>query len=168
MSEKDKVYKGKFKTSGIFNFKDFYEYFFDVFMEANYDVFETGYIEKLRGDTKEINLTWTATNKVSNYFDFVIDTRWILLGLKKVKVKKDGQEETMDSGSMEVSFTATLIKDPSNQWDNSILKTFRWIYDKFIIKERINQYEIKLYEDVNEFINDAKAYLAIEGRNIPL
>ena len=163
MPENDRVYKGKIKQSGIFNFKDFYEFLYDTFMDENYDVFESKYSEKLKGDSKDVTINWEATKEISSYFHFVIKIEWIILGMKKVKVKKDGQDITMDSGAMEVSFTADLVKDPGDSWKK--IKYLRYIYDNFIARDRINDYEVKLFEEVNEFIAHGKSFLAIEGQH---
>lgn len=166
MVEKDKIYKGKVRQSGIFNFKDFYEFLYDYFMDENYDLFETKYVEKLKGESKDLEIKWTATKEVSDYFRFEVFSHWIILGMKKVKVKKEGEEVIMDSGTIEIKFEAILQKDWENRWESHpFWKFLRGLYDRYIIRSRVDNYEIKLFEEINEIISQAKSFLAIEGQH---
>ena len=72
---------------------------------------------------------------------------------------------SMDSASMEIDFTAELIKDPDDEWKKSYLAYMRELYDEYIIKARIEDHEVKIFEEVNDIINSMKAYLAIEGQH---
>ncbi|MEK6914217.1 MAG: hypothetical protein AABW83_01060 [Nanoarchaeota archaeon] len=166
MSEKDSIYKGKIIQKGIFNFKDVYGFLYDYLVDENYDVTETKYVEKLEGNTKNLEIIWNATKEVSDYFKFEITATWAVLGLKKVKVKKDDQEIVMDSGSIEIKFTASLIKDYESRWENnSVLKFMRGMYDRYIIRSRIDSYEVKIWGEVNEITTQTKSFLAIEGQH---
>jgi len=167
MSEKDRIFKGKIKQKGIFDFKEFYQYIYNAFVDEQYHVHETKYFEKAGrdGESKDVIIFWTATRQMSGYFTFQIKLEWQILGLKKVKVKKDGQEASMESGSVEIKFFVDLIKDAGNKWNSSFLKALRRIYDRYIIKTRIEDHELKLYEHANDIIANAKAFLAIEGQH---
>ena len=167
MAEKDRIFKGKLKQKGIYNFKDFYDFLYSYLMDENYDVFETKYVEKISGDSKDVEIIWKATKEVSDYFKFEISAHWIILGMKKVKVKKEGQEVTMDSGTMEINFEGSIYKDFENRWENNAFwKFMRGLYDRYIIRSRIDDYNVKLFEEVNELIAQAKSFLAIEGQHV--
>jgi len=166
MAETDTVFKGKVKQTGIFNFKDIYGFLYDYLMEEKYDVHESLYQEIVKpGDTKELHITWVATQPISDYFKFEIKASWLILGMKKIKVKKGNEEVAMNSGSVEITFTANLVKDHNNAWKNSGFKFLRDMYDKFFIRTIIEDYQIKLYEDVNDAIVQAKSFLTIEGQH---
>ncbi|MBS3081061.1 hypothetical protein J4221_06315 [Candidatus Pacearchaeota archaeon] len=165
MAEKDRVYKGKFKQGGIFSFKDFYEFLYDYLMDENYDIFEDKYVEKLKGESKNLEIKWTATKEVSDYFRFELNLYWIVLDLKKVKVKKNGEEIVMDSGIIEVKFDAFIVKDYEHRWESHpFWKFLRGAYDRYIIKSRADDYEINLFKEVTEIIAQAKSFLATEGQ----
>jgi hypothetical protein len=168
MAEKDKVFKGKVKHVGPFAFKEFYDFLYNVLMDEGFAVFESKYEEVNKGESKDLHLFWegkkNATSK-KGYFQFKIDMTWLILAMKKIKVKKDGQEVSMESGSLEITFTATLIKDPDSEWDNTFMKKLRETYDKYIIRSRIEEYEEELSEKMNEIIATMKSYLAIEGQH---
>lgn len=164
--EKDRIFSGKVSQRGIFNFKDFYEFLYDYLTDENYDVFEEKYSEKIDGDSKSVEIKWTATKEISDYFKFEISLFWRITGMKKVKVKKEGNEITMDSASIEIKFDAVLVKDYENRWEtNAVFKFLRGLYDRYIIKTRIDDYEVKLFQEINELISQTKSFLAIEGQH---
>jgi len=165
MVEKDTVFKGKLKQTGIFNFKDLYEFLYDYLLDENYDVFEEKYVEKIEGDSKNLEIKWTAIKEVSDYFRFEIVIYWFVVGMKKIKVKKEGKEITMDSGTIDVKFQAILQKDYENRWENRpTIKFLRGLYDRYIIKSRVDDYELKIFQEINEIIAQMKSFLSIEGK----
>ena len=77
MAEKDKLYKSKVKQTGVFNFNDLYEFLYDYLSDQNYDIFEDKYVEKLKGDSKDLEIKWTAKKSVSDYFAYEISAYWL-------------------------------------------------------------------------------------------
>ena len=85
--------------------------------------------------------------------------------MKKIKIKKEDKEVNMNSGLVEVNFTAVLVKDYEHKWeDKPIWKFLRGIYDRYIIRSRIEKYEDKIKEEVEELIAQMKSFLAIEAK----
>lgn len=165
MAEQDVQFKGKIKQAGIFNFKDFYSFAYDWLREEDYDVIEKTYSEKVIGDSKDLQIIWECQRKISDYFKFLIKMTWSIWGLKKIKVKKEGKETTMDTGLIEIKFQAILIKDYENRWENHpFWKFLKGMYDRYIIRARIEEYEDKLLAEVNELIVECKSFLAIEAQ----
>lgn len=164
--ERDRVFSGKIKHKGIFSFKDFYEFLYDYLMDENYDVFEDKYVEKIEGESKNVEIKWTAIKEISDYFRFEITIYWLIQGMKKIKVKKEDREVTMDSGTTELKFEAILVKDYENRWEsNAFLKFLRGIYDRYIIRTRIDDNELKLFEEINELTAQTKSFFALEGQH---
>ena len=71
----------------------------------------------------------------------------------------------MQNGTLEINFDAVLVKDHGNKWNKGFLKSMREIYDNYIIRERIEDYEVHLFEEVNDLIATVKTFLAIEGQH---
>jgi len=166
MAEKDSIFKGKVKQAGIFDFKEFYSFLYDWLAGEGYNVVEKTYSEKVAGDAKDIDINWEAKKKVSDYFRFVIKVDWKILGMKKIKVKKEDKEVSMNSGLVELKFNAVLVKDYENKWeDHPFWKFLRGIYDRYIIRSRIDDYEDKLTEETDELIAQCKSFLAIEAKH---
>jgi hypothetical protein len=166
MSESHIIYKGKLKQVGIFVFKDFYNFVYDWLKEENYDVFEKHYKEIFEKNGKKIEVLWEAHKPISDYFEFSMTLQWRLLGIKDIEVQKEGKKEKMDSGTIEIIFKqVSLVKDFQNNWKSKFWKFFRNIYDSFIIRNRIEDYEIKLLEETDELISQCKAFLSLAAQH---
>jgi len=164
MAEKDKVIENKLKRDGIFDFKETYKFIYRWLNEENYDISEDKYQETVAGDAKDIEIKWTATKKISDYFKFEIVLSWRILRLVNVEAEKDGRKLKMNKGSFELKVKGTVIKDYEGRWENRpAMKFLRGVYDRYVIRGRIEQYEDKLIKDVNDLIEETKSFLTIEG-----
>lgn len=165
MAEKDKVLAEKIKHTGIFNFSELYEFLYDWFYDEQYKIREKKYSEKILGDSKTIEIEWENERKVSDYFKFQLKLTWLITGLKKIEVKKEDQKVTMNSGTIEIKFSAMIIKDYENRWENQpFWKFLRGVYDRYIIRSRIDYYEDRVEDDLREIVSQTKAFLALESR----
>ena len=165
MAEKDTVCSGKVAQKGIFNFKDFYAFTYDWLVGGGYKVVEKKYSEEITGDSKKIEIKWEAKKKISDYFRFVINVDWKVIGLKEAEVVKEGKKVKMNTGQPEIKVTAILVKDYEHRWeDQPLWKFLRGVYDRYIIKSRIEEYQDKLKEEAEEFIAQCKSFLALEGK----
>ena len=91
---------------------------------------------------------------------------WIILGMKSIEVQKEGKKVKMDTGTIEIKFKAILQKDYEGRWENrAIWKFLRGVYEKYIIRSRIDDYEIRLFQQIEEYLSQAKAFLALEGQH---
>ena len=159
------MYKGKIKQGGIFHFKDFYSFTYDWLISEDYDLIEKKYSEKVVGDAKELEIIWEAYKKISDYFRFVIKMRWLILGMKDVEVQREGKKVKMNSGVLEVTFQAILEKDYEGRWeDRPMWKFLRGVYDRYIVKSRIDKYEDKVVLELISLIDQSKAFLALEAK----
>jgi len=165
MAEKDTIFSGRVIQKGIFNFKDFYSFAYDWLIGEGYNVTEKKYEEEISGDSKKVEIKWEAKKKISDYFTFLIKVHWRFLQLKEIEVVKEGKKEKMNSGTAEIKPQAILVKDYEHRWeDQPIWKFLRGIYDRYIIKSRIDEYEDKLKEEIEEFLAQCKSYLSLEGK----
>lgn len=167
MGEKDKLFESKIKSSGIFDFAEFYKFCYDwLTEETELNIFsEDKYVEKLSGDSKNIDIEWTGKRKVTDYFRFEMKVKFRIIGLKKIEITRDGRKQKTNEGSVEVSIKSSLERDYEGKYETGPFKRFlRGVYDKWIIPGRIDQMEDKLVGDSNEFLEEAKAFLALEGK----
>jgi hypothetical protein len=165
MSEKDTIYSGKIKDkSAIFDFGELYGFIYTWFIDEDYKFQEDQYSEKVTPKGKEVEIDWTAKKKISDYFRFAFKIKWRILGLKDVEVEKDGAKVKMNKGSLEIKITAVLEKDYENNWEKSpFLKFLRNIYNKYVIRGRIDLYEEKIYSQADDILAEIKAFLSLEG-----
>jgi hypothetical protein len=165
MAEKDTQYTSKVKDSGIFDFQELYNFLYDWLLGEGYSLTEKKYTEKIEGDAKKVEINWEGKKKVSDYFQFIIKADWRVLGMKSIEVQREGKKIKMNSGNLEIKFTAVLVKDYESRWEDApIWKFLRGIYDKYLIRNRIEQYEEKIISEVEEMIAQTKAFLALEGK----
>jgi len=165
MVEKDALFKSKIKHSGIFDFKETYRVLFEWLMDQGYDVNEKGYKEVIgAGGAKEIEIEWEAYRKVSDYFQFFMAVRWHIMGMTSVEVEIDGVKQKMNKGQFEIEVRTVLLKDYEDRWSTKpIIKFLRTFYDKYLLKERVEQYEGKLIGEMDEFVSQCKAFLNLTG-----
>ena len=165
MVEKDNVFSGKIRQVGIADFKEFYRFCFMWLVNEDYWVVEKNYTEKIQATGKEIEIEWNASRKISDYFRFALKINWRIIGMKDVEVEKNGDKLKMNKGDFEVKVSAVLEKDYENKWEDSpFLKWLRTAYDRYLIRSRIENYENKIFDEANEFLAQAKAFLAVEGK----
>ena len=85
--------------------------------------------------------------------------------MTNVEVEIDGSKEKMNKGQLEIKFKSVLLKDYRESWtSNPFIKFLRTFYDKYLIKERLEQYEGKLIGDMEEMIAECKSFLALTGK----
>ena len=166
MSEKDTIFASKIKSTGIFSFKDFYKFCYDWLSEETIlDISEDKYVEKLSGDLKNIEIEWTGTREITDYFKFEIKVKFRIDTLKNVEINQDGKKIKTNEGAAEVSVKGTLVRDYKGKFEaNAFYKFLRGIYERWVIPSRIKEYETKLLGDCDEFLSQAKAYLDLEGK----
>ena len=165
MTEKDNVFSGKIRQKGIFDFKEFYRFCYMWLVDKEYWVIEKNYTERINPNGKEVEIEWDASRKISDYFRFKLKVAWRILGMKDVQVEKEGDKIDMNKGDAEIRLTAYIEKDYESRWEsNAFFKFLRGAYDRYIIRGRIDQYEDKIFEEAEEFLAQAKAFLAIEGK----
>ncbi len=164
MVEKDKLTSEKVKFSGLFDFKDTYQFVHSWVTEEGYSVEEEKYQESIKGDSKDIEIIWNCKLKISDYFRAVLKLKWRVVGLKKTEAEKDGRRIQMDSGTVEIKISGILERDYQNKWDKSPgLRFLRGIYDKYIVEGSLKGYRGKVVGDVDALVEETKSFLAITG-----
>ncbi|MEM4647926.1 MAG: hypothetical protein QXO12_01280 [Candidatus Pacearchaeota archaeon] len=164
MGEIDKIYETKIKYGGIFDFKNVYTLIFEWLSDMGYFVVEKEYSEKIKAEGKEIEIKWTCTKKVTDYFRFIINVNWRIDNLQEIEITKEKKIRT-NKGNIEIKFSAILERDWQNKYEVSPFHKFlRAVYEKYIIPNRIEQMEEKVTEEVLDIVNNVKAYLILEGK----
>ncbi|MBS3084702.1 hypothetical protein J4411_02205 [Candidatus Pacearchaeota archaeon] len=166
MSEKDEIYSSKISYDGIFNFREFYTFCHNwLTEESGLEVVETEYSEKIAGPAKEIKFKWTATKDVTDYFRFEIKIGFSVRPLTEIEVNQGGEKVKTNKGKIEIKVTANLERDYDGKFETSgKMKIWRGIYEKWIISQRVAEFEDKLSGMSDEFLGQAKSFLALEGK----
>ena len=168
MAEKDKLFSSKIKYNGIFSFGDFYKFCFEWLRDETGledSLIEEKYAEKLSGDSKNIDVEWSGSKKMTDYFKMEVKVAFRIIGLTNIEVTDGNRKIKTNKGSVEVSIKGTLVKDYQSRFEKSAIQKFlRGIYEKTVIPSRVSEYEGKVMGDCDEFLAQAKAYLDLEGK----
>jgi hypothetical protein len=166
MAEKDTVYSSKIKYGGIFNFKDLYSFCYTwLSEEMGLSVAEEEYSEKLSGPAKNIDIKWTGSAKVSDYFAFQVKVEFKFLNLTEVEVTQNGNKIKTNKGEVTMKVKGILVKDYEGKFETTAkMKLWRGIYEKWIISGRVKEYEDKLAGGCDVFIGQTKAFLDLSGK----
>lgn len=166
MAEKEQIFSSKVKYRGLFNFSDTYKFAYDwLSEEKGFDLAETAYKEKIKGDSKDIEIEWKGSSKATDYFKFEIKVEMKIMGLSDVEVVQDGKKMKTNNGEIEVKIKGTLIRDYNGKFETTATQKFmRSIYEKWVIPSRIEEYEGKLIGMCDEFLAQMKAFLDLTGK----
>ena len=165
MGQKKEVYKEKLKQTGYWDYTQVYNMLFEWLKDSGYKITEDLYNEKLSSGGKEVIIKWTATRKVTDYFKYEIILDWHILGMKDAEVEIDGKKVNTNKGEIEIVFKGNILKDYEKRWeDKPTWKFLRGIYEKYVIRETVDEFEDDLEDDVRDIIKDLKAFLRIPGK----
>ena len=167
MPEKETIFSSKIKYTGIFSFKDFYKFCYDWLKdETGLDpLAEDKYTEKIDGAEKKIEIKWTGKKKLTDYFRFDVEIEMKIEKLKEIEVNQGGAKVKTNQGAVEVAIKGILVRDYEGKFETTAFKKFlRGIYEKWVIPSRIDEYQAKISTESDKFLNQAKAYLDLEGK----
>ena len=166
MAEKDTIFTSTIKNAGIFNFKGFYLFCHEwLTEETELDLTEKKYEEKIKGDEKDIIIDWIGVRKLTDYFRLDMKVKFTVRSMKDVEVSQNGINIKTNEGSVKVKVQGILVRDYDGKFETTVFKKFlRSIYEKWVITSRIEEMEGKIVEESDKFLNQAKAYLDLEGK----
>lgn len=165
MAESKQVIKEVIKNKGFFNYSDLYAFCYNWLKDEGFGIAEKEYVEKVSGFGKEIMIEWEAGKKVTDYFQNKIKLKWHILGLQDAEVERDGKKEKTNKGDLKMTFSAEIVRDYEDRWETTkTWKFLRSIYEKYIIRTTVDEYEDRLNGTAESFVEDVKAYLMLEGR----
>ena len=167
MAEKDTIFSSTIKFAGIFTFKDFYQFCYDwLTEETGLEMAEIKYEEKIKGEKKDIEVKWEGDKKITDYFRFDIQIGIKMTGMEDVEVMKEGIKIQTNKGYLQkLEVKGILTRDYDGKFETTASKKLmRSIYEKWVIPSRIDEMEDKVAEDCDKFLNQAKAWLDLEGK----
>ncbi len=166
MPEEEIMFSSKVKYNGIFSLKDFYQFCYDwLTQQTLLLLIEDQYTEKLKGEMKDLEIKWTGTRKVTDYFKFKIGVNFRINDLANVEVIQDNIKMKTNKGTVEVGVKGTLMRDYEGKFERGAFRKFlRGVYEKWVIPSRVEQFKERIIFDCDEFLGQAKAWLDLEGR----
>lgn len=166
MVEKDNIVKESVKYAGLGDFKAGYAYARRWLDEEGYTVIEDKYSEKISGNAKEIEVNWTASKKLTDYYKSVLKFTWRILGMTDVEVEIEGKRKNMNKFvELLIETKGILEKDYDNKWEPSAFQKFlKDIYQKYVVIERTREKEDEVKNTVQSFKEEMKAFFELSGR----
>lgn len=166
MAEKNIIIKEKLKYAGYGDFKTIYSYAHDWLKGEQFSVVEESYTEKVKGSTKDIDISWAASKAITDYFKIDLALKWRVLGMEDVEVEVDGKKKKMNKFSeISIDIKGTLVKDYTNQWNKSATtKFFKELYNKYVIPARTGEMSGEVGKVVQDFKEEMKALLELTGK----
>ena len=151
----------RIKDNTIFSLTELYKLLYRWFELHQYAFQEREYRDEDQGNGKKhIEIKWYAEKRIDNYFKYIIEIDFLILGLRDIEIEKDGVKVNTNKGDIEMRIKSYVLKDYDATWERSpIMRFFREVYDKRIIKGRIEEYEDELYEETYQVMDEAKAFL---------
>ena len=151
----------KIKDRSIFSLDELYKMLYRWFELYSYNFQEQEYKDEDMGEGKKhIEIRWYAEKKISDYFKFVIEVNFLIIGLESAEIEKEGVKHQTNRGEIEIRIKSYIEKDYDAKWEGSAIMGFlRNVYDKYVIKSRIEGLESMLYEETYRFMDEAKAFL---------
>ena len=153
----------KLKWQGVTDFDQFYKRlkFFIVDDEgfAEQEKLEKKYIQKAKSDgSQDLEILWIADKKKPNeFFKFVIEVQFRVLGMESVEVQKGDVKIKMKKGTFELKISAYL--ESTEKWD--ALQGLQKTYERMIMKKRMEEFLGVLYSKAMGLHNLAKNFLGL-------
>ncbi len=166
MQEKITIVPGiKVKWRGIFDMAELYKHMklwldYQGYGNEEKTFQEEKFVQRIKGDSQQLEIRWNAHKDVSDYFAFVIKTGFFVLGLKDVELEKDGKKIKTQSGEVEIRISSHVLTDRQKKWGDK-KSIFQIIYEKFIISSRLDDYKTNLYSKTYAFQDEIKNFLTM-------
>jgi hypothetical protein len=166
MVEKKQIFSSRINYEGVVSFSDYYKFCYDwLTKQIDLILQEKNYIEKIKGDTKDLSIDWSGEKPLTDYFKFEILIQFRVFGLKNVEIFENKQKVKTNKGRVEMQVNGTLIRDYSGKFETTPFRKFmRNVYEKWIISSEIEKFEEYIMLQCDEFLKQAKAYLDLEGK----
>lgn len=161
MPQRDYVAQAiKVKQKSVFNLDELYSVLWSWFELNTYDFQEHEYRDTDTAKGKNLEIRWYAEKKIDDYIKYVIEVTFFVIGYEGVEIEKEGgHKEKTGKGEVEIQLDAYLEKDYEDRWTGPVLLFLREVYDKFIIRNRIEALEGDLHDELYKFMDEIKAFL---------
>ena len=149
----------KIKDKSVFSLDELYKLLIRWFEFHVYELQEREYRdEDMGGGKKHIEIKWYAERKINDYFKFVIETSFLLLGLEEIEIERAGVKRRSNRGEVEIKIKAYILKDYDNKWETGMMYLLRGFYEKYLIKSSIVELEKEIDEEVYKYVDEIKAF----------
>ena len=148
---------------GVFNLREMYKLIDKWFKDHGYEKQEIKNWEDVTEKEKQIIIEIIPYKKVSDYARLDIRIFMIFSKLTEIEVEKDNVKIKMNKGRAEFYLDAYVITDYENKWETRpIFHFMRNVFDKFIYKMYMSNYDGEVIRDCTEVENEIRSFLNME------
>ncbi len=145
---------------GLVDFDRLFNEITEWFESNKYGLVIKNITHSMKPDGGEIKVELSGDRDVSPYIKFKIYVEMILLRGREVTIEKAGKKQRMRKGDLDIRIKTSYEKNIKGTFGKTNFQEFmRHIYEKYIAKNVILGYEIKLWKEGNELIEVVKDVL---------
>lgn len=152
----------KIKAGGVFDMGELYESMNRWFEHKGYEWKETRYKKTDNPNgSSTTEIVWECSKKIDDYVAFVV-TMGAQIITSDVEINlPNNVKKKVQKGSIESKFGAYLQKD-IKIWEKKALgHLLGLIYEKILIRKRLEEYEKAMFAEINTFFDEVRLYLQI-------
>ena len=150
----------RLRHEGLVDFDKLFNEITSWFESNKYKLIIKNLTNSMKPDGGEIKVEFEAKREVSPYIKFKAYCEIILLRGREVTVEKSGKKQRMRKGELEIRIKTSYEKNHKGTFGKGNFQEFlRQVYEKYIAKNVILGYEIKLWKEGNELIEVIKEVL---------
>jgi len=151
MPEEETIAKAKIKYKGSFDLGDAYDVLHDLFVTMGFTVEESKYKETVKGDKKDLQITWDCEKNVDDYTKFIISVNFFILGFSK------------QGADAEINFKCKLRTDYEGRWDaNPFLKFMKGVFQKYLYRGTYAEWKTQVRDEMYQIKTELESYLRVE------
>ncbi|GAI26093.1 unnamed protein product, partial [marine sediment metagenome] len=80
--------------------------------------------EKAQEILKDIEIEWTGTRKLTDYFKFELQAKFRILALSNVEIDQNGVKVSTNKGSVEIKVKGIIVKDYEGKFERTGFRKF--------------------------------------------
>ncbi len=146
---------------GILDLGEFYRWIkrwleFNGFWE---DMNEKQYLETiLATGAKRIEFTWECRRRKTPDFTYYVPITFELVGISDVEVQRGDKKIKLQRGDFDIRLSAHLEK---TRVEEGFITVLRDLYERYIIKKRIEEYKLDLYDKFYKLVEEMKEFINV-------
>lgn len=153
---------------GLFDAAEMFKLIDDWFQQNGYDKNELRHVERVKEKGKQIELEIMPDKVISDYVKYEINVLVRINDLVETEIKRGNTKMKINKGVVTMTINAYLYTDKKGLWESKPMTFFlRTLFDKFLFKKYLNQFEDALTRDVQNFHSEMKAYLNLNRFTTP-
>ncbi|HLD15131.1 MAG TPA: hypothetical protein VJB94_00960 [Candidatus Nanoarchaeia archaeon] len=145
---------------------DFAEFYSKIILWSNLRGFnfnEKEYRDQDDPRGKQVEIIWEGSTDYDDYAKFTIEVQIRILGLNAVELEKNGSKLKTFKGDFTIKVNSYVTLDYNNDFQTPFKKFLRRIYDRFIVKDRIESYKKNLDGATQELVSEIKSFFSMFG-----